>query len=143
MNIAIKKLYYKYFDTTTINHYRLLILTEEYRNIGIKYFNKYPRACGWINLNKELFDTNKYAEKEYNIVSKRQREIVNDFFNSHNILCNKCKNNEYSICSDQFEKKYLQQKYHYEQNPKYVIEDIMSDIARKNCRRLNESLAFI
>ena len=128
INIPIKKLYYKYIDTTDINHYRLLILTEEYRNIGEKYFNKYPSANEWINLNKELFATNKQAEIEYNIVSKRQAEIVNDFIESHKILCNKYKNKEYSICFEHFEKKYLHQKYHYEQNPKYVIEDIMSDI---------------
>ena len=100
MNIPIKKLYYKYIDTIDINHYRLLILTEEYRNIGEKYFNKYPSATGLINLNKELFATNKQAEIEYNIVAKQQAEIVNDFIESHKILCNK----EYIIFSEHFEK---------------------------------------
>ena len=52
MNIEFKKLYYKYIDKTSINHYRLLLLTEEYRDIGQNYFNKYPDAQGWINMNQ-------------------------------------------------------------------------------------------
>jgi len=64
-----KKLYYKYINTTVINHYRLLILTEEYRDIGKQFFVKYPNASGWINENKKLFESNKEAEIEYNFIS--------------------------------------------------------------------------
>jgi hypothetical protein len=54
MNIKFKlnKLYYKYINTSIVNHYRLLLLTEEYRKIGKDYFDKYPNAKGWINVNK-------------------------------------------------------------------------------------------
>jgi hypothetical protein len=57
MNIQFlfNKLYYKYIDTSTVNHYKLLLLTEEYRQIGKNYFYKYPNAQGWKNLNKELY----------------------------------------------------------------------------------------
>ena len=97
MDIQFKKLYYKYIKTSDVNHFRLLILTEEFQNIGKNYFNKYPSAQCWINLNKELFDSNKEAKIEYNNVSNRQKEIKNEFFRNHEIICKKCKNKEYII----------------------------------------------
>ena len=78
MNIQflLNKLYYKYIDTSTVNHYKLLLLTEEYIQIGKNYFYKYPNAQGWKNLNKELFDSNKQSEIEYMETSKKQSEII-------------------------------------------------------------------
>ena len=65
MNIELKKNYYKYINTTDINHYRLLILTEEYINISKNYVNKYPNASSWINLNKEYIICSDYFENFY------------------------------------------------------------------------------
>ena len=46
MNIKfeLNKLYYKY--NTSVNHYKLLLLTEEYRNVSKQFFDKYPRKVG-------------------------------------------------------------------------------------------------
>jgi hypothetical protein len=128
MNIQLKKLYYKYINTTDINHYKLLILTEEYINIGRKYFNKYPTAEGWINLNQELFNSNKEAEIEYNNISKRQIYLKNEFFTNHEIICKNDKNKESNICSDYFKNFYVLKKYHYEQFTENIIENIIIDI---------------
>ena len=128
MNIALKKNYYKYINTSDINHYRLLILTEEYINISKNYFNKYQNASNWINLNKELFDSNTLAEIEYNTSSKKQSEIKNEFFKNREIICKKCKNKEYIICSDYFENFYVKKNYHYGQYSDNVIKDIITDI---------------
>lgn len=100
MNIKFKlnKLYYKYIDTSIVNHYRLLLLTEEYRQIGKSYFDKYPNAEGWANLNKELFETNKQAEIEYIEDSKKQSHIKNSFFENIEIIC-KNDNNKDCIIS--------------------------------------------
>jgi hypothetical protein len=128
MNIQLKKIYYKYINTTDINHYTLLNLTEEYINISKKYFNKYPNASNWINLNKELFDLNTIAEIDYNVASKKQYEIKKNFFENREIICKKCHNEEYIVCSDYFEKNYVEQKYHYGQYTDNVIKNIITDI---------------
>jgi len=128
MNIELKKNYYKYINTTDINHYRLLILTEEYINISKNYVNKYPNASSWINLNKELFDSNTLAEIDYNVASKKQSEIKKKFFENREIICKKCENKEYIICSDYFENFYVKQNYHYGQCAENVIKNIITDI---------------
>jgi hypothetical protein len=130
MNIKLKlnKLYYKYIDMSIVNHYKLLLLTEEYRQIGQNYFYKYPNATGWINLNKELFDSNKQAKIEYMEGSKKQAEIKKEFFNVRKILCKKDENKDCIICSPFFQDFYVYRNYHYEQCTEHVIESIMKDI---------------
>ena len=128
MNIKLKKFYYKYINTYDINHYRLLILTEEYMNISKKYFNKYPNASNWINLNQKLFDSNIYAKIDYNDASKKQSDIKNKFFKNREIICKKYKNKQYIICSDYFEKFYVAENYHYGQYADNVIKIIITDI---------------
>jgi hypothetical protein len=130
MNIKfpLYKFYYKYINISTINHYRLLLLTEEYRNITTNYFNKYPATEGWINLNKKLFDSNKQAEIDYIDASKKQVKIKKEFFENREIICKNCKNKEYIICSDFFQNYYVNLKYHYEQSTEHIIKDIMIDI---------------
>lgn len=128
INFKINKLYYKYINTSVINHYRLLLLTEEYRDIGINYYKKYPTAQGFINLNKQLFDSNKQAEIDYTDSSKKQSNIKNDFLIKQKILCKDCKNKDYKVCSDSFQKKYLNHSYHFEQNIENIISDIEYDI---------------
>jgi len=121
MNIQFNKLYYKYIKSSDINHFRLLILTEEFQNIGKNYFNKYPSAQCWINLNKQ-------AEIEYNNISKKQKEIKDEFFKNHEIICKESKNKEYIIFSDYFQKFYVEKKYHYEQYTDLIIKNIITDI---------------
>lgn len=128
MNIELKKNYYKYINTTDINHYRLLILTEEYVKISKNYVNKYPNSSSWINLNKELFNSNPLVEIKYNIASKKQSEIKKKFFENREIICKNCKNKEYIICSDYFENFYVKQNYHYGQCADNVIKNIITDI---------------
>ena len=128
MNIKLNKLYYKYIDTSIVNHYRLLLLTEEYRQISKSYFDKYPNARGWINLNKELFDTNEQAEIEYIEESKKQSEIKNLFFENIEIICKNSKNKDFIICSKYFQDFYVNRKYHYEQYTEHIIKDIIKDI---------------
>jgi hypothetical protein len=128
INFKINKLYYKYINTSVINHYRLLLLTEEYRNIGINYYKKYPTAQEFINLNKDLFDSNKNAEKDYIDGSIKQTNIKNDFYVKQEILCEDTKNKDCKVCSDSFKQKYLNQKYHFEQSIENIISDIQDDI---------------
>ena len=130
MNIKfqLNKLYYKYINTSIVNHYKLLLLTEEYRKIGKNYFDKYPNAKGWINLNKELFDSNKQAEIEYIDCSKKQAKIKKDFFENREIICKNNKNKDLIICSDFFQNFYVSRKYHYEQCIENIVEDIITDI---------------
>jgi hypothetical protein len=128
MNIQfeLNKLYYKYIDPSAINHYRLLLLTEEYIQLARNYFYKYPKAEGWRNLNKELFDSNKQAEIEYTEICKKRAVIKNDFFKNLKIICNN--NKDCIICSPSFQEFYVDRNYHYDQMPEHVIEDIKSDI---------------
>jgi hypothetical protein len=130
MNIKfeLNKLYYKYINISIVNHYKLLLLTEEYRKIGKNYFDKYPNAKGFINLNKELFDLNKQAEIEYIDYSKKQAKIKEAFFENREIICKNNKTKDFIICSDFFQKFYVSRKYHYEQCIENIVEDIITDI---------------
>ena len=130
MNIKVwlNKLYYKYIDTSIINHYRLLIITEEYINISEKYFWKYPNAYGWKNLNKQLFETNMQAEIDYHEYSTKQQELLQLFFTNSKIICNNSDCNNFIICSEKFQSFYIDKKYHYMQFPQNVINDIIQDI---------------
>lgn len=124
----LTKLYYKYIDTYTVNHYKLLLLTEEYRRIGQKFFYKYPNADRWTNLNKELFDSNKQAEIEFKEGSKKQTEIKREFFENREIICKNDANKHCIICSDGFQDFYVDRKYHYEQCTELIIGEIKTDI---------------
>lgn len=127
-NFISRKLYYKYIDTSTVNHFRLLLLTEEFIKIGKKYFLKYPNARCHINLNEELFHLNKQAEIDYLHSYKKQSKIQNEFFQKRDILCKDNKNKDCIICSDYFQKFYQEEKYHYGQLTEQVIKDIKTDI---------------
>ena len=115
--------YYTYINTSNIKHYTLLFLTEEYVNIGKKYFEKYP------TVNKDLFNSNKQAQIDYMEVSEKQTKIKREFFEKRELLCKHCKNpNKFIICSDFYEKFYVNRKYHYEQYTETIMKDILKDI---------------
>jgi hypothetical protein len=130
MNIKfeLNKLYYKYIDTSLINEYTLLLLTEEYRQIGKNFFNKYPNAQSWKHSNKELFDSNKQAEIEFTESSRKQEETKREFFKNREILCKTDKYKDSIICSDVFQDFYVDRSYHYNQYTELVIEEIKKDI---------------
>lgn len=127
--ILLKKIYYKYINKSDINHYRLLLTTEEYIDIGKNYFNKYPSAMNWINMNNALFSENPKAKLEYLECSKKQKQLEQVFFNNVNYICKNCAESEkLNICSDKFQKYYVNCSYHYGQTPHNVISIIMKDI---------------
>jgi hypothetical protein len=132
MDLNIKqqlyKLYYKYINPSKINHYKLLILTEEYINIAKIYLKKYPTAKGFPNLNKELFDSNKQAEIDFYETAEAQSKIENEFFENREIICNSCKNNEFIICGGLFRTHYVERKYHYGQFIGNIMEYLIMDI---------------
>lgn len=130
MNIKFEltKLYYKYIDTSVVNHYKLFLLTEEYRHVGQKFFYKYPNAREWPNLNKEFFDSNKQAEIDFKEGSKKQVKIKKDFFVNREIICKNDANKDCVICSDGFHDFYVVRNYHYEQNTELILAEIKTDI---------------
>jgi hypothetical protein len=130
MNIRfeLNKLYYKYINTSVVNQYKLLFLTEEYRQIGKNYFDKYPNATSWTNLNKELFDSNKQAEIEYMDGSKKQTEIKKEFCKNREILCKNDKNKDSAICSNAFQEFYVDCDYHYGQCSEHIADIMRKDI---------------
>jgi hypothetical protein len=128
IKFQLNKLYYRYIDASAVNHYKLLLLTEEYRNITKYYFNKYPNAEGFINLNKRLFDSNKQAEIEYMDYSKKQAKIKKAFFENREIICKNNKNKHLIICSDSFEDFYDCHKYHFGECTENIIDNIITDI---------------
>jgi hypothetical protein len=132
MDLNIKqqlyKLYYKYINPLKINHYKLLILTEEYIYITNIYLTKYPTSKGFSNLNKELFILNEQAEIDFYETAEKRSKIENEFFENREIICNSCKNNEFSICSGLFKKQYVERKYHYGQFIRNVVKYLIMDI---------------
>jgi hypothetical protein len=133
LNIYLHKLYYKYVDTKSINHYRLLLLTENYVNIAKKYQKKYPNSSSWINLNDELFKKNNYAKKEFNDCVIAQKKIKEKFLKNITSICNNdCNNKKYDICSEYFNDFYIDKSYHYEQMPLEVMHIIENDINKNN-----------
>lgn len=128
LKFGLTKLYYKYIDTSRVNHYKLLLLTEEYRQVGKIFFYKYPNAQEWPNLNKELFESNKQAEKEFREGSKKQAQIKRGFFVNREIICKNDVNKDCVICSEGFHDFYVVSNYHYEQNIELILGEIKTDI---------------
>ena len=129
IKLNLNKLYYKYIDTSIVNHYRLLIITEEYIQISKNYFSKYPNAKNWINLNKELFEKNKKAELDYIESSKKQNELQKLFFENREIICKSSNvSKDCIICSEDIKSFYVDKNYHYGQSAENLIFDIIKDI---------------
>lgn len=68
-------IYYKYFNPYIINHYNLINKLNVYKTIGLSFYDKYPNASNWKNLNDELFKNNQIAEQEFNICLEQQKKI--------------------------------------------------------------------
>ncbi len=132
MYIDLKKLYYKYCNKKTINHYRLLVLTEEYRDIGINFYTKYPRATQYLksDVYTKLFLSNQEIKKDFDFVSGKQSEIKNEFFTNLEEICKNQSNKDCYICSDKFIKLYVKNKYDYGKNTEDIIKFIIADIEK-------------
>lgn len=130
IKFELNKLYYKYIDRTTINHYRLLLITEEYYSITKHSYHKYPIATEWINLNKPLYD--------------KQTKLKNLFFENMEIIC-KSSNipKDCIVCSNDFQSFYAV-KYHYEKFTLHASSCIMKDIKdiqnMKTCEKIESNL---
>lgn len=123
INFLLKKSYYKYIKHDTKNLYRLLILTEQYKKIGIHYYNKY----GTNYFDDKLLKTNE-SKIDYLNASKLQQEIRKEFFENLEILSNKPENSNCKVCSKWFKDFYVDKQYHYGQCIDNVIIDIKKDI---------------
>lgn len=124
INILLKKSYYKYIKLDTTNHYRLLILSEQYKKIGIDYHNKY----GTNYIDNKLFKNDNGSKIDFQEASELQKKIQNEFFNNLEILCTKQENYNCMVCSEWFKNFYVDKKYHYGQFIDNVIIDIKKDI---------------
>ena len=79
-------------------------------------------------MNEELFDSNKQAEIEYIKSSKKQLEIMKEFFENREIICKNGQNKDSIISSNNFQEFYVDCKYHYGQCTENIIKDITTDI---------------
>lgn len=128
IKFQLTRLFSNHIKSNVSDHYKLLGITQEYKQIGKNYFNKYSKATGWTNLNKELFESNKQAEIDYNVVSIRQAQIQKEFFDNLEMICNSPSNKDCKICSNEFKEFYVNAKYHYGQNIDDIIKTITFDI---------------
>lgn len=121
-------LYYKYFDPYTVNHYNLINKLNKYESIGLSYYNKYPKASNWSNLNDKLNKVNPQAEQDFNFCLEQQEQIKKQIMSDINFLSKKNKN--YNICSDFFQSFYVRYNYHIDQNIVGVINYLKEDIIK-------------
>jgi hypothetical protein len=115
--------YYRWFDPYIINHYNLINKLLKFKNIGEKYYRKYPNAQNFIDT--DLVDTeckNEYMEK-----SKQQEQIKYSIINDISNIC-KSDNNNCVICSEKFKQFYIERNYHIGENIELMIEIIKKDI---------------
>lgn len=121
-----KLYYYRYFDPYIINHYNLINKLNKYKSIGLSYYNKYPGASGWGNLNEKLFEEKPEAKQEFYSCSEQQDLIKKQVLSDVKFLSKKNKN--YKICSDFFQSFYVKYDYHIEQNIDSVINYLKEDV---------------
>jgi hypothetical protein len=126
INYYLKLNYYRYFNPYVINHYNLINKLITYKSIGLSYYNKYPGASGWGNLNEKLFEEKPQAKHEFYSCSKQQEQIKKQVLSDINFLSNKNKN--YKICSESFQSFYVKYDYHIEQNIDAVINYLKADV---------------
>lgn len=135
----IYKLYFKYYDTKTINHYKLLLILEKYKKIGIGYFKKYPDAEPFINLNDELFIKNNKAKKDFIKTIEKQNELENEFYEYREIICTNSENSQdFKICSKYFEDFYVGKKYHFKQSINNLIKTVNQDIIKIESKKVKK-----
>jgi hypothetical protein len=120
--------YYKYFNPYTINHYNLINKLNVYKSISLSYYNKYPEASNWRNLNDELFKNIPISKQEFFSCVEQQEQIKKQILSDINFLTKKNKN--YDIGSEFFQSFYIKADYHIEQNIDQVINYLQKDIMK-------------
>lgn len=129
----LKKLYYTYIDPSAINHYRLFIVTETYQNAVKQYFDKWPTATGWPNLDKALYEIYPESKIDCDTTTKINKESKAEFIRKINLICKNdlsCK--KYGICERWFQDYYVEKDYNYEKNLDDVLNRVKSDIEKNN-----------
>lgn len=124
----LKLIYYRVFDPYTINHYNVINKLIRYKKVGLLYYNKYPNAQSFENLNKELFDSNPNAKQEWDKISTIQSELQVSVINDIMHICNCNKNSASVICSTNFKSYFIEKNYHIGQYVDTVIELVKKDI---------------
>ena len=122
--------YYRYFNPFIINHYNIINKLITYKTIGLSYYNKYPNAQSFVNLNKELFDSNSKAKEEWVISSTAQTQIEKSLINDIDIICKSF--HKYEIGSEKFQSFYIENNYHIGQYIDSMIIDIKNDIIKND-----------
>ena len=80
----LTKLYYKYVDTSAVNHYRLLLLTEEYQQLEKQNAN--------VNVNVNKYKQNQIVktflpiEKLFAKTKKKKKKSIHYVLNIFNIF---------------------------------------------------------
>jgi hypothetical protein len=122
--------YFRYFNPHIINHYNLINKLITYKSIGLSYYNKYPSASGWYNLDNHLFAQRPQAKKDFVFGSEQQEQIKKQILSDINFLSEKKKNkgNNYIICSETFQSFYVEKDYHIEQNIDELVKCLKKDI---------------
>lgn len=124
----INLIYYRYFNPYTINHYNLINKLNSYKSICLSYYDKYPGASNWGNLNDELFKNRPESKQEFYSCVEQQEQIKKQIISDINFLTKKNKN--YDICSEFFQSFYVEADYHIEQNIDGVINFLQKDIMK-------------
>ena len=128
IKFGLKLYYYRFLDPYQINNYNLINKLNKHNSISIHFFNKYPSASNWFNLNDKLFE-NLSIKQEFLSCSKAQSNIITQVLHDIQILCNENKNSD--LCSEQFQSFYVEKKYHIEQNIDEVIDCVKNDVMKK------------
>jgi hypothetical protein len=124
----VKLYYYRYFNPYKINHYNIINKLHQYKYISSNYFQKYPTAKNWGNLNEELFKENPSSKTEFYSCSKEQDILKNQVVSDIKLICKN--NKECILCSEWFQNFYIKYDYHIEQNIDGVIDYIKNDVIK-------------
>lgn len=125
LNFLFRLNYYKYFKPNEVNHYNIINKLLFYKQIGLKYLDKYPTARNFINLNEELFNKEPEAKSEYLKVSETQKKIKKNVISDIKTICETNKN--YNMASKEFQEFYIKYDYHIDEVD-LLIKDLKKDI---------------
>lgn len=121
-------MYYKYIDKSVVNHYRLLITSEEIQANKQEYYRKWPSATGWTNLDEKMFEIFPQSRIDREHASNIDKDLKAEFFYKVNEICKNDTCKKYKICQENLQHYYIDKKYHYGKNLEPVIEALKEDI---------------
>jgi len=130
ISIKLNTFYYKFINTSAINEYRLYSITQEYINNKHKILGIPPICLHIQSLLGMPIDYEGLRIKRIKFDDK-QEDLKNLFFKNQEIFCKKCENKNKSICSNMFQKTYVDNKHKYKYAPEDVIYFIREDLLGK------------